>query len=345
MTPDQFLSHLQSKPAAPVYLFLGPEPYHRDECRRALLTRFLGDDPSEDAFIRHDLEQTSLPAIFDDARSFSLFAPRRVIWVSRAEAALPRGSSDSPHEAELAAYLANPSPDVALVFDSARYEPDGDDKSKYERVAKFYAAIRAVVQFPRYSDIEARSLAKSLARRLNLQIGTEEIGLLVESTGASAMSIATEMEKLALYAGPSRRITVDDIAQMVPQARATTIFALVNALASKNRNQALDQLDTLVREGEYLPLALQFLATQFRQALAASEANLRTASQIQGYFSRMGVRMWPSRAAQIADTVSAFPPKALRLALQRIHRADVDLRDTRPDDRIVLEEFVLELTR
>ena len=69
---------------------------------------------------------------------------------------------------------------------------------------------------------------------------------------------------------------MDDIAALVPDARATTIFALVNALGRRDRARALEVLDTLTREGEYLPLALAFLSTQFRMALVAREAGLKS---------------------------------------------------------------------
>ena len=103
---------------------------------------------------------------------------------------------------------------------------------------------------------------------------------------------------------------MDDITALVPDARATTIFALVNALGRRDRARALGVLDTLTREGEYLPLALAFLSTQFRMALVAREAGLKSAQQIQGHFTRLGVPMWGSRAEQVYQTVSKFTQAA-----------------------------------
>jgi DNA polymerase-3 subunit delta len=118
----------------------------------------------------------------------------------------------------------------------------------------------------------------------------------------------------------------------------------VDALGRRNRSRSLQVLDTLVREGEYLPLALSFLAGQFRMALVAREANLRSAQQIMSYFSRKGVPVWPARAEQIQQTLTRFSQDQLRKAMGLLFRADRDLRDARPDDRIVMERFVLELT-
>ncbi len=59
-------------------------------------------------------------------------------------------------------------------------------------------------------------------------------------------------------------------------------------------------------EGEYLPLALAFLSTQFRLALVAREAGLKSGSQVQSHFTKMGVPMWGSRADQVYQTAAKF---------------------------------------
>ena len=348
MSPDQFLDRIQKSPPAPAYLFLGPEVYQRGRCRKALLERSLTPDDRENGFTQLDLEQTSLAVVLDDARSLSLFAPNRVVWVSGAEAVLPRGRSAAQEENtgadELAEYLRNPTPGTVLVFEASRYDFDGEDRAKLERVQKFYSRIPDVVEFRPYSIESARRLAQDLAREAGVQILLSEIGLLVESLAGDAGRIATEIEKLRLYAGTNRKVTSDDIVNLVPNAQASNIFALVAALGRGDRKRSLDSLDTLLREGEYLPLALTFLATQFRLAMVAQEAGLRNSQQIQAYFTKQGIRIWRDRADQIHQTMSAFPKEKLALAIEKVYGADRALRDTRPDDRVVMEEFVFSLT-
>ncbi len=354
MTPHQFLAGLKQREPAPAYLFLGPEPFRREFCRKALIERVLGPE-GESGITRYDLEETSLAAVIEDACTLSLFAARRVIVVSGAEAALPRGRAAAAAEddeegggkgsgAELAAYLREPSPDVVLVFEASRYDFQGDDKKKIERVQKFYAAIPVVVEFPEMSDEEARKFAESQARRAGLNLGAAELDLLVEALGGKAARIAAEIEKLLVYAGSGKPIGAAEIAALVPEAREASIFALVGALGRNDRVAALGVLDTLIRQSEYLPLALSFLGTQFRLALAAKEAGLKSPQQVQSHFSRQGMPMWGSRADQVYQTVASFPAGKLGAALEAIYEADRALRDARPDDRLVMEQFILRLT-
>jgi DNA polymerase-3 subunit delta len=354
MSPEQFLARLAKSGPEPAYLFLGPEAFERTRCRRALLDAVLPDKDNgerENGFTRHDLDRTPLAAALDDARALSLFASRRVIWLAGAEAAVPRGrsASDSDEEAEtaqsaLAAYLKEPTPDVTLVIDCSRYEFEGEDKPRMERVEAFFAAIPAKVEFRPYAPEAARFLAQKLAKEAGIQLGLAELALLLEATGGDASRIAMEIEKLRLFAGTARKITAADIAALVPDAQSSTIFVLVAALGRGDRTRALEILDTLSRSGEYMPLALTFLATQFRTALAAREAGLRGAGQIQAHFNKLGARMWPERARQIEQTMDAFSKERLALAVEKVFETDRGLRDARPDDRILMEEMILTLT-
>lgn len=344
MTPDQFLDRLKKNGPAPAYLFLGPEAYQRERCRRALLDAALPPEDRDNGLTRHDLDEIPLASVLDDARSMSLFASNRVIWIASAEAALPRGREESGDSPELAEYLKDPTPGTVIVIESSRYHFDGEDKARIERVQKYYSAVPAQVEFRPFDPSEARGLAQSLARKMSLQLGLGELALLLEATGGDASRIAVEIEKLSLYAGTSRKVTAEDIAELVPDAQQTTVFALVAALGRGDRTRALEVLDTLAREGEYMPLALTFLGTQFRMALVAREAGLRGAGQIQAHFNKIGARMWPERARQIEQTVAAFPKSRLERALVRLFEADRSLRDARPDDRIVMEEMILALT-
>jgi DNA polymerase III subunit delta len=346
VNPGQFIARIHKNSVPAAVLLLGPEAYERRRIKEALVAGF-----AEDAVARHDLSEIELAAALDDARSLSLFAAERLIWVVNAEAALPRGRAADDDEGEggsgdatpLEAYMANPTPGILLVFEASRFDFEGDDKRKQERVRKFYSAIPDVVELRKFSSQNARDEAAALVRKAGFKIEPAALDMLVEALGADIARIAVEIEKIALFA-KDRSVTTDDIAALAPEARVSTIFALVNALGRRDRTRALEILDALTREGEYLPLALAFLSTQFRMALAAREAGLKSASQVQSHFSRMGVPMWGSRAEQVSQTAGKFGKAKLERALELISKADRGLRDARPDDRLVMEQFVLELT-
>lgn len=355
MTPEQFITSLKSRPPRPAYLFLGPEAYRRKACRQALAEKALPEDLRESGFARHDLADLSIQEILDDARSLSLFAAERVIWVQSAELALPRGRAATDDDSAgagsetggsaLAEYCANPTPGTVLVFDCQRYEFDGDDKARIERVRKFYSAIPDVVEFARLEPNEARAFALQLASEARLKFAPGALDLLAESTAGDSGRLAAEIEKFSLFLGLKGGIVrIEEVRALVPHSAEATVFALVDALAHRDRPDALEFLDRLVREGEYLPLALTFLGTLFRLALTSREQNLRSAKDVMSHFKTQGVAMWFSRAEQVYTTSTRFSTEKLKEGIELCFRADRALKSTRPDDRVVMEDFVLRLT-
>jgi DNA polymerase-3 subunit delta len=354
LIPEQFLAKLAKQPLAPVYLFLGQEGYQRRVCKEALLERALPGAAKGDGLTQTDLENTALNDILDDARSLSLFSTDRVIWVGSAELALPRRltatdeteEGGKPKESDLAAYLKAPTPGTVLVFECSRFDLAGDDKPKMERVEKFYSAIpvTARVEFRHFTPESSRFLAQELARKYKLKLAGAELATLLDAVAGDADRLAMEIEKIALYAGTERAVTMEDLRTLVPNAARTTIFELVNALGRRDRANALKSLDILVREGEYLPLALTFLSTQFRLALAAKESRIASAQQALGFFQKLGVRMWRERAEQVVNTASAFSRERLEKAVALIYETDKKFRDGYKDDRVVMETLVFALT-
>jgi DNA polymerase III subunit delta len=353
MTPEQFLSRIAKNPPAPAYLFLGQEGYQRRVCKEALIERALGTTHRSEGLTQTDLESTSISEILDDARSLSLFAAERLIWVASAELALPRrmtSSADDGEEgekssgAQIVNYLKQPTPGTVLIFECSRYDFAGDDKPKLDRVEKFYSAIPAVVEFRQFTPESSRALAQDLARKYGLRIGGAELTALLDAVAGDASRLASELEKLSLFIESGRAVTMDDLRLLVPNAAQSTIFSLVNALGKRDRAGALRSLDILIREGEYLPLALTFLSTQFRLALAAKEGGIGSAQQAVSYFSKMGVRIWRDRAEQVMGTAGAFTKDHLARATAAIYDTDKKLREGYKDDRVIMETLVFALT-
>jgi DNA polymerase III subunit delta len=347
VTAGQLISRAKKGTPPPAVLLLGPEAYERRRIKEALTAGY-----APDAIAQHDLAELALAEALDDARSLSLFASERLIWIVNGEAALPRGKAAAADDDDgeggsgdagpLVEYMKNPTPGVMVVIEAIRFDFEGEEKRRQDRVRKFYAAVPDVVELRRFGAHEARQEAEKLVADAGFRIDPAALDLLVEALGADIARISVEIEKLSLYAS-GRAVNVDDIAALVPDARASNIFALVNAMGRRDRARSLEILDTLTREGEYLPLALAFLSTQFRMALVAREAGLKSSSQIQQHFQRIGVQMWGSRAEQVYQTVSKFNGPQLSKAMKLLFEADRNLRDARPDDRIVMERLILEL--
>ena len=150
-----------------------------------------------------------LAAALDDARSLSLFASRRVIWIGSAEAVLPRGgrgrrirrgtgTQATRHSPPICASLrrarwwcSNP----AATISTARIKPGSSGSRNTLR------RFRRRWSFARSRRKRRGRWRRALAKQAGLQMGLAELALLLDATGGDASRIAVEIEKLNLYAG------------------------------------------------------------------------------------------------------------------------------------------------
>ena len=111
-----------------------------------------------------------------------------------------------------------------------------------------------------------------------MKVETEAARELVDALGGDMMMIAGELEKLILYVGEKKRITLGDVETMVLAAKQRTLYELTDAISAKDRPRALAIMDAILSSGDGEDAAighLYMLAKTFRQMLVISEHNVR----------------------------------------------------------------------
>src|SRR3989440_12292451 len=103
---------------------------------------------------------------------------------------------------------------------------------------------------------------------------------------------------MTTYAGPAASIAAEDLLKLSAQVQEARIFDLTDALAQRNRKQALDILHDLLADGEPPLKLISTITTQVRSLVLVKE------------LSQKGMR-----APQIASTVG-MPPFVAAQALR-----------------------------
>ena len=318
MTPAQFLARMERRDIAPAYLFLGRRlPARR--AREALQNAALGAGANESASREYDLAEISLAEVLDDARALSLFASERLIWLvergsgaARAGGRRRRRRRRQRQRRSLAAYLKDPTPGVVLVFDAARFDFEGEDKTQAGARAQILRGDSGRGRVPApTSRQEARAKRAALAKRAGLNMDPAALELLVEALGGGYDAHRGGNRKAGALRRQPRRSTEDDVAPLVPDARATTIFALVAALGRRDRDAGARNSGHAVARGRISAAGAgvsvhavpQRRWWRGKRACAARSRFRRTSR-------KMGVPMWGSRAEQVYQTVSKFSKAA-----------------------------------
>ena len=340
-------------PLKPGYVLAGDEIYLQERCRAAVIKAFVPAEMKEFCLSDLDLSETSIFEALDRAQTPSLMAPFQVIFVRNVRQLYTRGAKKDEFAA-LDRYFKSPNPQALLIFiadflritaDTRRMEMD--DKNRFERLTETLGEHCGMVELARVTDEDAMRWVVTTAQEAQTRMEPDAARELVDALGADMMMISSEIEKLLLYTTGRGRITLGDVETMVLGAKQRSLYELTDAISAHNRVKALALLHGLLNSsdaGEDAAIGhLYMLARTFRQMLVILEKNVRDQRAIWQALWQ-GFRIPPFAADDLIRQARRYKSKReLTRALRLIARADLELRSSPPDKRLVLERLVYEL--
>jgi DNA polymerase III subunit delta len=337
----------------PGYVLAGDEIFLLDRCRDAVMKAFVPADLKDFCFSDLDLGSTPIFDVLDRAQTPSLMAPFQVIFVRNVRQLYTRGAKKDEFAA-LDRYFRLPNPQALLIFvaDFVRIPSDTrrmdlDDRNRFERLQETLGEHCGMVELARVGEEDAMRWAVATAQGGDTKLDPDAARELVDALGSDMMLIASELEKLLLYTAGRGRITLGDVETMVLAAKQRSLYELTDAISSRNTARALALLHGLLNSsdaGEDAAIGhLYMLARTFRQMLVILEKNVRDSRAIWQALWQ-GFRMPPFAADDLIRQARRYKSRRdLTRALRLIARADLELRSSPPDKRLVLERLVYDL--
>ncbi len=399
---DRFLAEIRSPQLRPGYVLAGDETFLYQRCRQGVLDALAPPDQRD--FCLHDLDlaDTTIFDVLDLAQTPSLMVPFQVIFVRGLKSLYTRGAKKEEFAA-IDTYFRRPNPAALILFVADHLSIPTDlrrmdlqDKERYERIRETLGEWCGMVELARVEESDAVRFLSDLAPTRAVRIDPDAARELVDALGADMMLIASEFEKLALYAQgkqlallkashtssvphssqphrepgsppsalrsegrdeweptkpeqtlPPPPITLGDVETMVLAAKQRSLYELTDAISRRDRPQALALLHGLLNAsdgGEDSAIGhLYMLARTFRQMLIILEKNVRDSRAIWSVLWQ-GFRMPPFAADDLIRQARRYKSRTdLTRALRLIARADLEIRSSPPDKRLVLERLILAL--
>ena len=177
------------------------------------------------------------------------------------------------------------------------------------------------------------------AAGLGVKITPEAAATLANFIGNQLRMLAHELDKLATYVGPGAAITVEDVRQLSAQVHeARIIFDLTDALAQRNRKQALDLLHDLLADGEPPLRLISTITSQVRSLLLVKEL-AGDGLRISQIVSATG--MAPFVAEKALRQVGKFTSSQLEGIYRQLMATDADLKRSRMTPEMALDLLVV----
>lgn len=328
VSPADVRAAVARRQPLPVLLILGDD--------EAEMSRLAGDVMSivEDELRAFNVERlyagekgTSPSAIVEAARIAPMMGDRRVVAVLRAEKLLKpkrRGKAEPETDGDdgvdvtsdadvLTRYLEAPVPSTTLLLVST-------DLDRTRRLGKALVKHAAIVECwglkneknPRFIDFRATARrAEEMVRRTAAEAGQQiepaAAKLVAERAGVDIVRLRGDVERLMLYTVGKPKITLADAQEVVSAEAAHDDWAVTNAIAARNTAEALRQLSLAMDAGAVPYMILGQL----------------------GWFVR--------------DKLPAVDVRRVPRAVDALFRADLDLKSSGGDPKVLLERLVVEL--
>jgi DNA polymerase-3 subunit delta len=245
---------------------------------------------------------TAIKTTIGALRTVGLFGGQKTVWFR--DVSIFKDKIISKNEAvktllkQLGEDVKNGLPDGQHLIISA---PGVDRRSAFYKACEAGGEVKAY-DLPEQAYLKEpiiRERAQKLFARAQCRVTPAALDLFVEKVGMDTRQLVMEADKLTLYIGDRKEITVEDVKAITSSAAEAISWDFTDALGERRLDEALKILRQLIFQGEQ-PVALMF----------AIESLYRNLTQFRAYLDQGWLRLTGSRGAG---------------AVQWAHDSDMDL--------------------
>lgn len=319
---------------APVYLIYGQESYFIDETVNRIKQALSNAEETEVKIF--DMDESPVDFVIDEADTFPFFSEKKLVIAKNASflKASEKGKEKIEHDFKrLENWLAHPSDFCVTVF-IAPYEKL-DERKKITKAMKGNTVV-LFAETPKENDLA--TWIKTEASSFGKEISGDAVDKLVEMVGPNMIKLQMEIEKIALYLGDEKRITVQLVENLVAKTLEHDAFKMLNAFLSNNQVEALHIYHDLLRQKEEPIMLVGLLAS-----------NIRTMNNV-FYLQKKGyhpnqiskqLKIHPYRVKLMVENRNRPSEERLLKALHQLAEIDMQLKSLSGNRERFLEMFLL----
>jgi DNA polymerase-3 subunit delta len=326
---------LKAKTPNRLYFFHGEEMF--------LLRHYLGqlkkllvDDLTESFnYTRLNNENFSLQAFADAVEALPMMAETTMVQVEDIDIfKLPESDREKLTEvfSDVPDYCT-----VVFLFETVAWKPD-------KRYKKLWDAVDdngTVVEFAKQNQRDLIAwIGRHFASR-GKRIATDLCAYLIDITGGTMTSLASEISKIAAYSGADE-IKKSDIDAITEPVMDAVVFHMTDAMSRGDYGFALTKLQQLLKMQEEPIGILGAIGNHFRRLSTARTLldNGRNASELM----KLCV-MQDYAARKTMDAARRFQPAFLKKSMELILETDIRMKTSFDEKERLLEMLVLQLAQ
>jgi DNA polymerase-3 subunit delta len=293
----------------------------------SLLAKYLDLSLKDFNYHRFLANSDSVGEMIEVAMQLPVSADYRVVLIKEAE----KFKKDDLEKLKI--YFGSPSPSTCFIIQASKI----DKRLKvWQRASK--AGWIQELKVPYENQMVSWVMGE--AKRMGLEIDGIAANIIVDNLGVNLMGIILELEKLALYIYPDKKITADHLKEMGGSFLSKTVFSLVDALSEKNLSKSNYYLSQLITGGESMVKIVFMITRHFRLVMLAYNL-LRKNIPANQMASQLGVH--PFFVKDYLNQATKISPYKLKNIFQELLVVDRKLKSSSVDKVLILNNLFLKV--
>jgi DNA polymerase-3 subunit delta len=194
-------------------------------------------------------------------------------------------------------------------------------------------------EFKSLSALQLLAFAKKEFEKYGVKIQNEALGQLVIFCGSDLWRLFNEIKKLAAFKVKDkiREVNLKDVELMVNSEIETDIFKTIDAIARKNKKQALGLLYSHLEDGDSVPYLLSMINFQFRNLLLIKDL-LEKRTQYHLIAQKSGIHPFVVRKSY--ELCEKFTLPEIKKIYQKIFEADINIKTGKIEPQTALDLLI-----
>ena len=314
--------HIKKGEYQKVYLIYGEEEYLKKQYRDRMKEAIIGDDTINYSYFEGD--GTKAEDVIAMCETMPFFSERRLVIVN--DSSFFKTSND-----ELADYIKKLPDYIVLIF----VEKNVDKRNKV------YKSVNSCGYVCEMAYQTAAMLKKWIAGMLakeNYRVTESACDLLLDKTGANMELIKNEVDKLVSYCKGRDSVMPEDVNAVCSTQTTSRIFEMIEAVANKNRDKALNLYYDLLELKESPMLILYLIVRQFNGILQAKDY---AASGLSNKEVAMRMKIQPFIAGKYLSQSKYFTVDKIKEILKECADVEERVKRGRLQEKLGVEMIII----
>ncbi len=332
MNYEDMLNLTKQEKIYPVYLFSGNENYLKEDILKKLRNRLIDPAYRELNYKVFYGEKLSINEVINDLYTLPLISKHKLAVIKEAE------KINKNDETKLIGYfnrlsLKNIFSTLIIIYKEGRPNKE------------LITAIKRIGIAANFGITDKEKLVlwiKSKFRQSNKKITQEAIFYLQSIVGSDLGRLFNEIEKIDIYTKDQKIIEKEDVMKTIGGSEAVNIFKVLDSIGDKDIKNAIDGLVKL-NQGNLHHLSI--FAMIYRQIKLILQTKLLLANGFNFKDVEKKLKLPYFVVEKIIKQSKKYTFKEIGKSYELLNIADLELKDSQKEPKIILEELVMNIIK